>query len=223
MKCRMFLTAAAILSSVFFVSVARSEMYVAGQVGYTSPNDFSDVEATVAGVGSARVSDLALKESVMYGAKVGYFFSTVNWLGVEAEVFNTTPHLKQQSATFSGPGGSVTVGLPGAYLRVLTTAFNVIVRYPGQFFQPYAGVGLGLFFADLHDGGGSSSDNAVPGLNALAGARFFVTKNVALFGEYKYNRASFSFEDLSGVSGVGLKGDYSVNHFAAGVSFHFQP
>jgi len=199
----------------------HGDFYVAGFAGFTSPNDFSSVTATGAGTGIG-VSNLALQSSLMYGAKVGYFFPTINWLGVEAEVFNTNPNLKQQSVTFSVPGATASTVLPGADIRVLTTAFNVILRYPGAVFQPYAGIGLGVFFAEARDLGtlrGSVSDNWVPGLNALAGARFFLTKNIALFAEYKYNRATFTFDNV--LLGAGLNGVYSANIFAGGVSFHF--
>ena len=69
-------------------------------------------------------------------------------------------------------------------------------RYEREFcrLQPYGGVGLGVFFANLSNGGGNSvSDNAVPGLNALGGLRYFFTERVALFGEYKYNWAALEF------------------------------
>ena len=62
--------------------------------------------------------------------------------------------------------------------------------------QPYVGAGLGLFFAHTNGIGGanSSSDNAVPGFNGLAGVRYFFSEHVAMFGEYKYNRATFNFD-----------------------------
>lgn len=79
-----------------------------------------------------------------------------------------------------------------------------------------------MFFASAKDVDGRSWDNAVPGLNALAGLRFYLTDHVALFGEDKYNRASFNFDkiDTFGSPG-GFKGDYSVSHFVGGLSFHF--
>ena len=153
----------------------------------------------------------------MYGAKLGYFFPTLNWLGVETEVFNTNPNQKQQGFTVTVPGRSASGVVSGTFIRVTTWAFNLIARYPGEQFQPYAGAGFGVFFANA----GGDSDTAV-GLNALAGARFFLTNHVAVFGEYKYNRATFTFtENVPGFGPAGLKGDYATNILAAGVSFHF--
>ena len=189
---------------------AHAEMYVAGQIGYTSPNDLTSVQGT-GPISGLSFSNLKLHDSIVYGAKVGYYLPAVNWLGVETEMFNTTPHVKQQPITVLG----VTAPAPGFNLNVFTWAINAMVRYPGKQFQPYAGVGLGLFFAEAKFQGQSDKDVA-PGLNALAGLRYFATDHIALFAEYKYNRAAFELPDA-----IGIKADYSANHFVGGVSYHF--
>jgi len=209
------------------------ELYVAGFGGYTIGHGFDDVEGTGA-LSGIKLGDIDLKNSGVYGAKVGYFMPRrLNWLGLEMEAFNTTPHLKETAFT------------TGAHLRVTTLAFNAIARakmmcerhddhdgtgrpttdrdHRAHDFcrlQPYAGVGLGVFFARASDATGSASDNAVPGLNVLAGVRYFMTERVALFGEYKYNRATFDF-DTVGATAAGLKGDYSASHIVGGLSLHF--
>jgi opacity protein-like surface antigen len=216
------------------------EVYVGGFGGYTFGHNFNNLDGSLAAGSTSPGIDL--KNSGIYGAKMGYFFPDhLNWLGVEVEGFNTSPHLKQSA-----------IG-PGEHLRVTTAAVNLIARgkfacgprgdsgvsrrtttesgtdrygrdYRADTFcplQPYVGVGLGVFFAHASGGLGSrsDSDNAVPGLNALAGIRYFLTEHVAVFGEYKYNRASFNFDDLG--PGATLKGDYSVSHVVGGLSFHF--
>jgi opacity protein-like surface antigen len=87
--------------------------------------------------------------------------------------------------------------------------------------QPYVGAGIGVFFAHTNGIGGmnSASDNAVPGFNGLAGVRYFMTEHIAVFGEYKYNRATFNFDRVSALGG--LSGDYSVHNVVGGLSFHF--
>ena len=105
--------------------------------------------------------------------------------------------------------------LPGFHLRVLTWGINAVVRYPGKIFQPYAGVGLGMFFAEAKFQGQSGNDTA-PGLNALAGLRVFATNHIALFAEYKYHRATFTFP-----TAIGFEADYSANMFMGGLSYHF--
>jgi opacity protein-like surface antigen len=182
--------------------------------GYTAPDDLTNVKGT--GAASAfSVSDLELQSSVAYGGKVGYFLPSVKWLGFETEVYNTTPHAKQQPATVSGFGLSVPGTVTGFHLRVLTWGLNAVVRYPGKIVQPYAGVGLGMFFAQATFQGQSDSDTA-PGLNALAGLRVFATDHLAIFAEYKYHRAAFTFP-----TAIGLEADYSANIFMGGLSYHF--
>ena len=209
----------------------RSELYVAGFGGYTFGHGYNDVEPTGA-ISGLDLGNIGLKNSGVYGAKLGYFLpDRLNWLGFEVEGFNTTPHLKDSTFT------------TGAHLRVTTLAFNAIARAKMMCdrdddagraprrttdrddrddfcrLQPYIGAGLGVFFARASSGGSSVSDNGVLGLNALAGVRYYLTRSVALFGEYKYNRATLDLDNLGG--GVGVSGTYSVSHVVGGLSLHF--
>jgi hypothetical protein len=208
------------------------ELYVAGFGGYTIGHGFDNVEGTGALAGT-NLGDIDQSDSGVYGAKVGYFMPRrLNWLGVEMEAFNTTPNLKETPLT------------TGAHLRVTTLAFNAIARAKMMCerhddhdrtgragdrdnryhdfcrLQPYVGIGLGIFFARASDSTGSASDNGVPGLNALAGVRYYFTERVALFAEYKYNRATFDFDNIAS-TGAGVKGDYSASHIVGGLSLHF--
>jgi opacity protein-like surface antigen len=203
-----------------FTTSASAEGYVAFQLGANIPSDASDIKGTGAAAG-ATISDLELKTSFMYGGKLGYYFSGLKWLGVETEVYTSTPDIKQQTATVTVPGlGFATGTIAETDLRVTTWAFNLLARYPGESFQPYAGVGLGLFFANIDSSSGLDSDNWRPGLNVLAGARYFLTKNVGLFGEYKFNHANFSF-DVTGVSNAAVEADYNAHILAFGIGYHF--
>ena len=136
------------LTLVFFNHPVHAEWYVAGQGGVSFSNSLNNGE----GVGSLAgfsISDLDLHKSPMYGAKVGYYFDSMKWLGVEMEAFSSTPHLKQQTAEvrFGGdPATSATGTLPGQDLRVTNWApINVMFRYQMGPVEPYAGVGLGVF------------------------------------------------------------------------------
>ncbi len=60
----------------------------------------------------------------------------------------------------------------------------------------------------------STASSAVrPGLNVLAGTRVFVTRRLALFGEYKYNHTSFAAGDF--------KADYNAHFVVLGMGYHF--
>jgi opacity protein-like surface antigen len=198
----------------------QAEMYVAGQVGAHMPKDASSVEFS-AGGGTASGSDLDLQHSFMYGAKLGYYFDKVKLgnfnLGLETEVFNATPHVKQQNWTVGG----VNLGTaPGLTNRVLTWAPVVaLVRFQAGALEPYVGVGLGVFFSRLSDGTDSSSGTNV-GLNTQAGIRYRVNQNLSVFSEWKYNYANISHSNFLG-SGVDLSYNYNAHIVAGGIAYHF--
>lgn len=194
--------------ALIFISpcATHAEPYVAGFAGYGLSAQLSDVRGDAGVTGS----DLGLQNSPIYGLKVGYFLDNLKYFGGEAEVYTATPYLKQQHFMVSGSGGNI---VPGDHVRVTTAAFNVVYRYPGEFVQPYAGAGLGLFW---YTSPSSTAGSAVrPGLNVLAGMRGFMTKHIAVFGEYKFNQANFL------PFGGGFKADYSAHFVVFGVGYHF--
>src|SRR5512141_2090072 len=176
---------ALLMPIVLFVPQAYAETYVAGQLGATLPSLGKGLTASeLTGIfpPGSTISDQSLKTSVIYGAKLGHYLKAIPWLGIEAEVYNTTPHIKQQSVTFSGPSGPVgSVDLPGVNLRVLTLApLNLTLRYHKTRLQPYLAVGPGIFFARIKDPS-LTSDNPQSstdfGLNAQVGLRYYITRH----------------------------------------------
>ncbi len=173
---------------------SATERYVAAFGGVSLAQSFTDVH----GVGenaSVNVSNLALARSGIGGLKLGFSPSTAKWMALETEVFYASPHFKEQNVTVTGNSGSVSGDFSGSRTRVATWAFNWIVRYPGEWIQPYAGAGLGIFWGRLADSGGTSSSDSSPGLNALAGIRVKRGQHFILFSEYKYNRTRFDFSN----------------------------
>lgn len=81
----------------------------------------------------------------MYGVKVGHYFESVPWLGVELEGFVTSPHRPQQRLTLAVPGsGNVTVEEGGATNRLMVVSPFLLARYQAGAFEPYVGGGPGL-------------------------------------------------------------------------------
>ena len=228
----------------------QGELYVAGFGGLTLGHSFSNVDGRGT-LANQSFNSVDLANSVIYGMKVGYFHpGRLNWLGLEMEGFNTTPHLEQQN------------NVPGSHLRVTTLAFNLIARTrlacrpddrsnrdrydrtrPGTSYerdgreyyeeertpadenarcplQLYAGAGPGIFFAQTSNQFGRSTDNAEVGVNALAGVKYFVHRNVSIFGEYKLNYARGRFSQLQGTT-AGLQGNYKASYFVLGLAAHF--
>jgi opacity protein-like surface antigen len=217
------------------------ELYVAGFGGYTFGGGSSFTNAQVFGTPSRGFS---LNDSGIYGLKIGYFMpDRLNWLGFEVEGFNTSPNIKPVAVGAGGTsvGASLRVTtvafnaiIRGKFAcgpsyndpsrRTTTESHRDAYGRPPDTFcplQPYVGAGIGVFFAHTNGFGGetSSSDNAVPGFNGLAGVRYFMTEHIAVFGEYKYNRATFNFNNVS--TPAGFSGDYSVHNVVGGLSFHF--
>jgi opacity protein-like surface antigen len=198
------------------------ETYVKVFGGVTFAGRFRNLEAT-GGATHLSEDSLALTSSFLYGMKLGVF--PWRWVGLEVEAFNTSTHTKQQAETFTLPANTTTSRtLPGIDQRVTVLAFNTIVRYPGKQYQPYIGIGPGLFFMQS-DLGAASVSNTTLGLNAMAGLNVRVNEHLGLFAEYKYDWAEPHFDnlyDLGRPNGhVGFKGVYSNNAIVAGVGWHF--
>lgn len=235
-KAAQYLAISAILPGIVtttLVSATYAETYIAGQFGVTLPSvagkslGEGDLTGRFITPGS-KVSAQSLDESILYGGKIGHYFKAVPWLGLEAEVYNTTPHIKQQMITFSGPSGPIgSINVPGLHLRVLTVApFNVMFRYHKARLQPYVGVGPGLFFARIEDPALTSNNTQSSmgfGVNAQAGVRYYITRQIALFGEGKFNYTQFSFDETpAGFFNLfGFDADYKMFHASFGLSVHF--
>jgi opacity protein-like surface antigen len=189
--------------------------YIGLYGGLTSPERLQDVRGA-GNLSTLKLTDLILARSTILGAKLGLFPSPKSWVGVETEFFYTNPHMKQQDITFSGAVPTATINFAGAHVRMATWALNLIARYPGERFQPYAGVGFGIFWARISGPDVGTSADTSPGLNALGGMRFALTEHLALFGEYKYNRATFDFG-----KDVALHALYQAHHFVGGLSLQF--
>ncbi len=197
-----------------------AEVYIAGQVGAGFPQDLRNVKGTGT-IQGVDFNDLNLADTLIYGGKLGYFFEDPGWkwVGVELEAFTGNPHVKRQEMTAPGGGPTATALGNGAHVQTLTTAVNVIARYPHPRWQPYAGIGMAFVHARVSDEGFSISDSS-PGLNLLAGLKGFLTKDLAVFVEAKYTYSSFQFND-AGVVGAGIKGVYSMPGVVAGIAWHF--
>jgi hypothetical protein len=118
-------------------------------------------------------------------------------------------NVTQQTVVGGVPGNVFADTLPGSHIQLTTLAMNAIVRSPSLVaeLEPYGGIGPALFLS-------TSGDTHVDvGINLIAGARYFLTPQTALFGEFKYDRATLHTQSI--------KGDYSSQIFVIGISVHF--
>jgi opacity protein-like surface antigen len=175
--------------------------------------NFADRLTAVHGTGnlqSVSAPDFDLQNAVAYGGKLGYFPNNGSF-GIELDASNSTPHIKNLGDA------------PGIHMRVTNVGVNLLLRYPGQTFQPYVGLGGGALIAHIDDSpaNGSVSDSDVAAaFNALTGIRAFVTPYVAVFSEYKYTQGTLVF-DRAFPPGGGFSGDYRAQQLVVGVSYHF--
>jgi hypothetical protein len=209
----------AVMLPSFPTITARAEWYVGGYGGISNPGAFANVTlsdpALGGGVSNARVNDLDLKGGLVGGAKAGYFFENHQWLGIETDVFTLAPDVKTQTILGGTASGRVFADtLPRIPLRVTTWTGDIIIRSPSmsEVFQPYGGMGYGIFFAQSSKNG-SSNVHISPGLNLFAGARYVLSPHWALFGEFKFNHATIRFSDV--------RGNYDTQLFVFGVMWHF--
>ncbi|TKS58954.1 MAG: hypothetical protein EWM72_02606 [Nitrospira sp.] len=227
---------ALVISSPLIVSDTYAETYIAGQFGMALPaieGGLKSIDTTTQFIPGTTHSDLDLANSFMFGAKLGHYFNSIRWFGLEAEAFHTTPHIKQQVHEFqnpSVPGVTPSATLQGALFRVLTVApFNLMFRYHKTRLQPYIGFGPGIFFARIRGEGiapgtpASTSDNWQIGLNAKIGFEYYFTRHVTAFGEWKYNYARFKFGENPDLFPFpyGFNATYSIHLVSFGIGYHF--
>jgi opacity protein-like surface antigen len=218
---------ALLIPIVLSMPQAYAETYVAGQLGMTFPQALKNGETTQEGIGGLDLSEQPLKNSFMLGAKFGHYFMKAPWVGIETGLSFANPHVKEGSLTFSGPGGSQTInGLSGlSHRMIIWDMATLMFRYPGYRLQPYVGVGPALFLAKLSGPDAPPGQSATMiGLNAELGARYYITRSWALFGEGQYHRARLGYtsnDDDAAADPFGFRATYSALTVSLGISYHF--
>ena len=133
-----------------------------------------------------KVPDTSFDSATGGGLKIGVFPSYKSVFGAEFEAF--------------GHGGSITaphtvVGNTTRSAQIDTSVFNfmanALARYPGDYIQPYTGVGLGLSILGTDGYTQSSAGIREPDslfgltLQGIIGVRLLVTNHLFGFAEYK--------------------------------------
>lgn len=264
--CMMILLA----GEVFRTPEVLAEWYVGGYGGYSLPNSLQNVTmnglgqtlarqqfpqaesgSNVEGRGSLTQSfdtgDLSLKNSPIFGGKVGYFFSQegLPWLGLELEAFTSKPSIKAQTTNFTQsitfqpntpdtPDNCALLFPPNpnicpAYvvnkgtLTLQQTSLRV-VTVAFNVVARYPGktfqpyVGVGAgAFYFSATSGDIQGNQWAPGLNAMTGLKVLATEEWGFFVEGKYNLAGITTLDQT----FGLSGQYSAYNVLGGIAYHF--
>jgi outer membrane protein W len=216
--------------SLSTAGVVQAESYVSGMVGYTIAQDTTrgkvNDPANVGLPAGTTISNVDLNNSLMYGVKLGHYFNSTPWLGVELESFMTTPHRPAQRLTlFTPAAGSFQQDEPGATNRVIVVSPNLVMRYQAGSFEPYVGIGPGVFFLHQKQLTGTGTDYSQTstrfGLNTQLGLRYRITEHVSMFGEWKYNYARINLAGQADVNHFGINAVINLHHFVFGVGYHF--
>ncbi len=189
-------------------------------IGVLQPSPFIDAKAEGA----------TLSNDLTFGGKLTGWWRIPGPLeridfGLELDFTRFTSGMGAQTLEATG-GGVATITFPMAFdIESNVLAVNLLWRYPvavsedlpsGRWY-PYFGVGGGWSLSRMRQVGGPWQYDDSPLFQALAGAKYFITRHVALCGEYKRTQTSHDFGFQLFTLDVGL----AANHFVGGVALHF--
>ena len=198
--------------------VKKFDLYLSGHVMGLFPQD-KDLS-----VGGNRISNTDVRGTIGAGIKFDiYPWFTKNIVGAEIEVFGLGGSVRAPRTT-SGTGTTQAQGS----LIAITTMYNLMLRYPGETIQPYIGAGVGsstgiLYNANIQSenvGLSRTSGDLAFAYQFLGGVRGFVTKQLFLFGEYKYFVTKYSW-DSGGASNQRVKLDFQSQIVSGGIGWSF--
>ena len=158
----------------------RRELYVSGFLTHSYP-----IGGTLKVEGD-KIPDTRFDGKMGGGLKIGGFPSYKSVFGGEVEVSG-------HGGTITAPQTQVGNRVRSAQLdtTVINFMVNVLARYPGDFIQPYAGVGVGFSILGLDGHTQSSAGMLEPdgfagfALQGIIGVRLIATNHLFGFVEYK--------------------------------------
>ena len=209
---------------------ARAEWWAAMYLGFATT---SDTEVTFTRRVPRTWQDVEFQESVVWGARGGYWFGEsqllgdlTRYVGLDLDISYFRPRIPAQTRpTEVGPRR-----LGAQDISVVTVTPEILFRYPlmvdpqwpmGRL-QPYVAFGPTIFFSSADDNGtfgprgGSESDNGV-GIVFRPGIQWQMTDAVGLFAEYRFVHVAPRYEFSRGPVDL----DINSHHFNFGISYTF--
>ncbi|MCE3223404.1 MAG: exported protein of unknown function [Nitrospira sp.] len=187
--------------------------------------EFGDIDLAVYALGSwprdqhmynqGSTVQASIRQGAGAGLKVGLFpHFTRRIVGIELDSFGHDGGL-----SFAGGASGPNNGAGRSDLFILNTMFNLVLRYPGEMFMPYVGIGAGwshgtLLNPNIAGRADKDFDSArALGHQYLAGLRVMISPKVFIFGEYRYFSANYHW--------AGLALDFRTQYGLFGVGLHF--
>jgi opacity protein-like surface antigen len=209
----------------------NGEFYVGGFVG---AGFYPSQELRLGNhINGLSVQSMKFDPSVAGGMKIGYFFNSCKFLGLEFEQGVSFSPVRRQNVTLSSPiAGSNKAVLPSDIWTNFYPAAHLVGRLgflPDQEvsfgrLQPYVGIGPILLF-NAHEG--ATAVNW--GLDVMAGVRYMMLKNVSAFLEYKYTHVwdgdllnqQLSIPDVNTNRIVNAAYNFESHKVVVGMAYHF--
>ncbi len=209
------------------------DLYLGG--AFTTKHDVDKNFPTTGGLETTL--DVTFDKSFAGGFRGGYWFpfalGPLN-LGVGLDISHFAPNISTQTRTFCSRLCR-SDEFDDFDLSVWVIGFDAMLRYPlmksaafpnGQL-QPYVTLGPAIFHAHAEDSRNfepsnqSDTDTSV-GVKVGAGVAWQFTKNIAVFGEYRFTHFSPEFTFRDDVLGSAtLSTDVNTHSLLVGVSFRF--
>jgi len=214
----------------------KPDFYMSFFGGWASPYK-TDVRVDSPGTSQLfTFHDVELSGSRSLGGKIGVWMNLLRErtgldLGFEIDVTNFSPEVKAgQRLRATGTSGGATVTSATTAQRDINSnvvALNILIRkrfgvtdeLPNGRWFPYVGIGGGGQRSTFGSGGIKTD----PAFQAVAGAKVFITRHIALFGEYKFTHSEQTLGFISSTTGTPFEEKYTfnVNHAVGGLAFHF--
>jgi len=170
--------------------------------------------------------------SLTWGVKLGYFFHSIPYLGLEVESSYNNSYVHRRTLSLNRPiQGMSQATVPNDFWINWTTALHLVGRYgflpdkevPFGRLQPYVGIGPSVIvlYEEVDSGKNFSFD-------VMAGLRYMITKNISSFVEYKYNHQREADIDAhpfylpNGTEGRGMTYlGFDVHKIVTGLAYHW--
>lgn len=168
-----------------------------------------------------RIRHLDLDSPGVVGARLGYRFEATPDLGLQLEAYRLEPHIDEQSP---GASGALFGAHPSSFGADNFTAMSFTAHYrlrglrtgafPQGRWQPYAGVSVGTAFSDLRGErdllGAAEETGDEDGLRVelrgRLGSAYLLSRDTALFAQYKFNqRRAFDLDLAESGLELGLR------------------
>jgi len=216
MRKQLLAALAALCTALLFSGPALAESYVGGYAGVAVPRS-TDVTDT-SGINVPPLDELEFGSGLAVGVKAGHWLTERNapYLGVELDFNGHFAELKNTSQA-----NGVKWDLAGD-MTVYSVTASILLRIPDGQVRPYAGVGVGWFFADIDDAEivgipfKGDDDNSF-GYQAIAGVDIPIGANASVFAEVRHSFVEFDFDGEVDLDGV----EYNASQFYGGVAFRF--